>query len=222
LSSTTVTTTQEFAPASTSLPWSRRLARKVRRAWLELVREQSSPARLGAAVAMGVFWGCVPIWGIQMIVAVASAKLFKLNRLAAFGGCQIGAPPITPFLIWLSVELGHWLVHGSWAPLSVEAVRAMSRSEIISRFAVSYFVGGTVVGVFGAAIAGPIVARMIRRSRERSAGSARLTLEDLDALDDRLDALPSRYRQYGAWKVRLDPLYPMVLPELEKRGEVLE
>lgn len=217
-----MSTTQEFAPPSSTLPWTRRLARKVRRSWLSVVREQSSPARLGAAVALGVFWGCVPIWGIQMIVTVASAQLLKLNRLAAFGGCQIGAPPITPFLIWLSVEVGHWLVHGGWAPLSVEAVKAMSRDEIISRFAVSYFVGGTVVGIIGAAIAGPLAAWMIRVARERSSGNAKLTLEELDALNDRLDALPRRYHQYAAWKARLDPLYPTVLPYLVGRGEVVD
>jgi SAM-dependent methyltransferase len=157
-----------------------------------------------------------------MIVTVATARLLKLNRLAAFGGCQIGAPPITPFLIWLSVEVGHWLVHGGWAPLSVEAVKAMSRDEIISRFAVTYFVGGTVVGIVGAALAGPLAATMIRRARERSSGNARLTLEELDALDDRLDVLPRRYHQYAAWKARLDPLYPTVLPYLVNRREVLD
>lgn len=217
-----VTTTQEFAPPTASLPWSRRLARKFRRSWLQVVREQSSPARLGAAVALGVFWGCVPIWGIQMIVAVTSAQLLKLNRLVAFMGCQIGAPPITPFLIYASVEVGHYLVHGTWATLTVEAVEQMSKSEIIARFAIAYFVGGTVLGVVFAAIAGPVAASMIRRARERSAAEAKLSLEEVDALADRLDALPGRYRQYGAWKARLDPIYAMVLPHLERRREVLD
>lgn len=222
LDSQAVTTAPKLATPSIALPWSRRLARKVRRSWAQVVREQSSPARLGAAVALGVFWGCVPIWGIQMIVAVATAQLFRLNRLAAFAGCQIGAPPITPFLIYGSVEVGHRLVHGTWAPLSVEAVEAMSRSEIITRFAIAYFVGGTVLGVVFAALAGPLTAAMIRRARDRSVRAARLSLDEQDALVDRLDLLPTKYRHYGAWKARLDPVYAMALPHLEGRGEVLD
>jgi uncharacterized protein (DUF2062 family) len=217
-----LTTTQEFAPATASLPWSRRLARKFRRTWLSVVREESSPARLGAAVALGVFWGCVPAWGVQLILTVATAKLLKLNRLVAFTAGHIGAPPMTPFLIFGSVELGHLLVHGSWVTLSVDAVREMSTSEIFARFAIAYFVGGTVIGIVVAAIAGPLVASLIRRSRERSTGEARLSLEEFDALSDRLDVLRGRYRQYAAWKVRLDPVYPMALTELQGKEQVLD
>jgi uncharacterized protein (DUF2062 family)/SAM-dependent methyltransferase len=216
------TTTQELAVPSATLPWSRRLARKIRRSWAQIVREEGSPGRLGMAVALGVFWGCVPAWGVQIFLTVASAKLLRLNRLVAFTTCFIGAPPVTPFLIFGSVELGHFLLHGSWVTLSVDAVREMSNSEIFARFALAYFVGGTVIGMVVAAIAGPLSARMIRISRERSAGTARLSQEELDALFDRLDSLRRRYRQYGAWKARLDPLYPLALPELQGRSEVLD
>jgi glycosyltransferase involved in cell wall biosynthesis len=74
-----------------------------------LSREHTSPRDLATAVWVGIFIGALPIipFGIAMIV-YACHKL-HLNKLAAVGASNICCAPFVPFLC---VELGHYVLHG--------------------------------------------------------------------------------------------------------------
>lgn len=51
----------------------------------------------------------------------------------------------------------------------------------------------------------------------------RLPPGDLASLSTRLRNLPLFYRQYGWWKVRLDPVYPLLLDALDgKAGQIVD
>jgi uncharacterized protein (DUF2062 family) len=127
-----------------------------------------SPGRLGLALGVGVVCGCSPFLGLQTLLAIGVALLFRLNKLAVFIGLQISIPPLTPLVILASVELGEFLLHGRALPLSVAQIRAMQTKELVARFFVDLSVGGLTLGTVLGALLGMLTARWISRRRAQA------------------------------------------------------
>lgn len=205
--------------ATPPLPW-KGLTRWVKRAWRQLKREQLSPGRFGVAIAVGLFFGLSPFLGFQMLAAQVLAVIFRLNKLAVAAAVTISAPPFLPFEVLASVQLGQRLLYGTWAPLTLDEVRAKDALELAKFWGSSYFVGALIIGVVVAIPAGFIAASRMKKANLHQ--RPELAIDALEALDDALPRLSRKHRLYVAWKVRLDPVYPMVLPALVGRREVLD
>lgn len=67
---------------------------------------KESPLKKALAVAMGVFIGVLPIWGVQIASAIVSAQFFKLNKTLAVIGSYINVTPFFPLIIFLSLKIG--------------------------------------------------------------------------------------------------------------------
>jgi glycosyltransferase involved in cell wall biosynthesis len=76
-----------------------------------LCREHSSAAQLAAAVWVGVFLGALPIIPFGIAVTVYACHKLHLNKLAAVGAGNLCVAPFVPFLC---IELGHYLLYGSF------------------------------------------------------------------------------------------------------------
>lgn len=50
--------------------------------------------------------GIVPIWGLQMALAIALSFLFRLNKALVLVAANISIPPMIPFIIFLSHLMG--------------------------------------------------------------------------------------------------------------------
>jgi glycosyltransferase involved in cell wall biosynthesis len=74
-----------------------------------LTREHSSAAQLAAAVWVGIFLGALPIIPFGIAAIVYTCHKLHLNKLAAVGASNICCAPFVPFLC---IELGHYLVYG--------------------------------------------------------------------------------------------------------------
>jgi uncharacterized protein (DUF2062 family) len=53
-------------------------------------------------VGFGVFMGIVPIWGFQMLIAIAVSVLFRLNKVLVIFAANISIPPMIPIILYLS------------------------------------------------------------------------------------------------------------------------
>jgi len=53
-------------------------------------------------VAFGVFMGIVPLWGFQLVTAIALAFLFRLNKVLVIIAANISIPPLIPVVLYLS------------------------------------------------------------------------------------------------------------------------
>jgi len=65
-----------------------------------------SVEKLTLSVMFGIFMGIVPIWGYQLITAIALAYVFRLNKLIVIVAANISIPPMIPFILYLSYITG--------------------------------------------------------------------------------------------------------------------
>ncbi|MBI5893335.1 MAG: DUF2062 domain-containing protein [Deltaproteobacteria bacterium] len=83
---------------------------KIKR-WLKLhyykvMRIDDPPDRIARGVAIGVFMGIFPTFGLGIILSIISAYILKANRAAAVIGSLIMNPLTTPFFWTLSSAVG--------------------------------------------------------------------------------------------------------------------
>ncbi|MEE2773157.1 MAG: DUF2062 domain-containing protein [Bacteroidota bacterium] len=78
-----------------------------RKFWKEDILKSQEPAhKKAAAIALGVFVGISPFWGIHTFLVFILAALFRLNKVTAFLFSNISIPPLIPFIIYASYQAG--------------------------------------------------------------------------------------------------------------------
>jgi len=132
-----------------------------------LLGEHASAGRLGVAVAVGVLVGCTPFLGFQVLIVIAIATLFRLNRIAAVLGAQVSTPPITPLLLFANAQVGAVLLHRHWLPISFKAVPAAPDLKWMLDLFLELLVGGLAVGGILALVFGGFTSCVVRRRRAK-------------------------------------------------------
>jgi uncharacterized protein (DUF2062 family) len=126
----------------------------------QLRTEGKTPADVALAVGLGVFIGCLPVYGFHLILCVAAARLFRVNRLNTYLAANLSNPLIAPLLLYVELGVGRWIVTRSWPALSLErftvdGALALGRDLLI---------GSLVVGAVLALLFGVLAFRLARRS----------------------------------------------------------
>lgn len=67
-----------------------------------------SPVARG--VAIGLFFGCLPIFGFQIICAITIALFLRANVSAAILSTWITNPITFPAILWLQKQFGDWII----------------------------------------------------------------------------------------------------------------
>lgn len=75
-----------------------------------ITKSKESNSQISAAVALGVMFGVLPIWGYQMVAVAAVAHLLHLNKIIALVSSNISIPPMIPFILYGSFVTGAWLL----------------------------------------------------------------------------------------------------------------
>ena len=138
----------------------------------ELVSGDTRPVALAAAVALGVFLGCSPFYGLQTLLVLLLAPALRLNPFAAVLGSQVSAPPLGLIIIGTEVTLGEWLRYGRWLRPPTMSARE-SVHWIWSHALLSWVIGSLLVGAILALVVGALawgIFRGLRRFRKNPAG----------------------------------------------------
>jgi uncharacterized protein len=72
----------------------------------ELLHLDDPPRRLAVALAVGVFVSCTPFWGLQTVLAIAIAAVFRLNRAATVLGTWLNLPWFAPIVYGAAIKIG--------------------------------------------------------------------------------------------------------------------
>jgi glycosyltransferase involved in cell wall biosynthesis len=104
------------------------------------------------SVAFGVFMGIIPIWGFQMVAAIALAFLFRLNKPLVILFANISIPPMIPLILFLSLVCGKFWVSNATIPLFNSALNL----ETIKPFLLQYIVGSISLAILSAIVFGTL------------------------------------------------------------------
>jgi glycosyltransferase involved in cell wall biosynthesis len=72
-----------------------------------VIHTQDSNTKITFSVMFGVFMGIIPIWGYQLITAIALAYLLRLNKFIVIIAANISIPPMIPIIVYLSYLTGN-------------------------------------------------------------------------------------------------------------------
>lgn len=191
----------------------RRIFEPLRQFAATLFKEHLDPGHAAAAVFLGIFIANVPIYGFQTLAIIGLAALFRLNKPLAVGASFINNPILQPFLIVAALEVGHFVLTGTFQRLSL----AHSMSDLRAQLG-ALVTGGIAVGVVLGAMGAGIVFVLLGRRRRTSSPLGQRT-RFVNAL---FAHCPGFDRGFVRWKMRLDRVFEILAAEDLGSGPVVD
>lgn len=116
-----------------------------------VIKNSDSSAKKAKSIALGVFIGIAPLWGLQTIIVLALAVFLKLNKLIAFGFSNISVPPMIPIIVLGSLKMGHWILGGDQGNIPLESLN--TDFEILKSLK-EYIIGSLALATLSAVVFG--------------------------------------------------------------------
>lgn len=134
------------------------------------IRLRASPHAIAGGMALGLFIGMSPFFGLHVITAIALAALFKWSKISALIGVQITnaltAPMIYPINYWVGVKLAGSSGRAIWpADFSLGELAKLFRES--THIMMDLMIGGAVLGVPLAIVGYVLTLRMVMAYRRR-------------------------------------------------------
>jgi uncharacterized protein (DUF2062 family) len=154
-----------FVPGPLRAAWSFGEKESLRKIIREFFTEHAhDPGRVALAVGLGLFFGIAPIWGFQLVAALALAHRWRLNKAITAVASNISIPPVMPFILYGALALGHWMFTGQslgfdFSPQQMTKARAL---EYLWQWLVGSVALAVIVATTGA-ITTYVIARFVRK-----------------------------------------------------------
>lgn len=113
---------------------------------------------------LGIFMGIIPIWGYQLVSAIALAYLFRLNKLIVIVTANISIPPMIPVLLYMSYVTGGFVMGRGFASLSFSQGLTLEYfTTNIEQYLIGSFIFAVAASVFTGLITFVILKIFTRR-----------------------------------------------------------
>lgn len=119
----------------------------IRELLYRLRTEGGSPNRLAGAVALGVFIGCTPFYGLHLALCIVFAKILGLNRALTYLAAHVSLPGVWPLLVFAELQIGRLLRGAGLLSIRPAEIRQLE----LKQFFVDLLFGSAVVGAVLAA-----------------------------------------------------------------------
>lgn len=121
----------------------------------DLLHSEDSKLKKSLSVALGVFIGLSPIWGFHTVTVLFLAFALRLNKLIAFAFSNVSLPPLIPFIIFGSLQIGSTVL-GKPHHDSLEIQSFEHYKNYMTQHLSEYLVGSIILSITCAAIFGVI------------------------------------------------------------------
>jgi hypothetical protein len=142
------------------------VVRSCRLLYLRLIRLRDNPKVIATGLAIGVFAGSFPFFGMQTFIAIALAAILRASKVAAAAATWISNPiTYVPFYVF-NYKVGKFVL-GVEEPLAfnLDLESFTSFRELGAKFAITLLTGSFIVGVILSVITYFTSLRMLRRLR---------------------------------------------------------
>lgn len=130
-----------------------------------LIRSHETPHTKAFSVALGVFFGIAPLWGLQMWFVLFFAWIFRLNKALSVLASNISIPPMIPLILFLSYEMG-WIWMGDKA-FHLTLNRQITLDDIHKNL-LQYVLGSFTLATICSLIAGTATYIFVKRLKQRN------------------------------------------------------
>ena len=189
--------------------------------WRRLRGTPGSPVRAASAIAVGVFIGCQPLYGLHFALVLAICLPLRLDSVLSYLAANISNPLVAPFLIFAEVEAGSLLLTGGWVAFDVEQARRTGAAGFAQQLLVGSLVVGAALGLLGFLLGYLVAARRREQAPQSSVG--------VDDSERALERTRARYAQspradryYVAGKLAFDPVFGLIATQPGDFGRVLD
>ena len=137
-------------------------------------------AMLATAVGVGVLIAVLPLYGIQTLLALYTARRLHINIPVTLLATQISLPPFIPLLIFMNIQTGTLILHGRFLSPEFMEHQQLSWHGIFSTYLGPMMLGGLACGLASGTAAVLITRAMLARMhRKLAANPAAVPLESL-------------------------------------------
>lgn len=134
--------------------------------YLRLLRLEGSPRAIARGIAVGMFAGFFPLFGLQTIIGLILATFFQGNKLAAAAATWVSNPFTYVPIYTFNFAVGRWLLGGENITLDRIDWTSKAVLEVGSDFASRLFFGCFMVGFIAAVISYFLSLSFIERYRK--------------------------------------------------------
>ena len=126
---------------------------------IQLARLRSEPDAIGRGMALGLFIGFTPTFGVQILLAILFAFLLRQNKIAAFIGVWVTNPFTAPFIYGVEYEIGRMLL--GMPPLGIDHFDSKLIWSLGAQVGEPLLLGSLVLGIPAAFIGYAVTVRLI-------------------------------------------------------------
>ncbi|HEY3236147.1 MAG TPA: DUF2062 domain-containing protein [Polyangiaceae bacterium] len=187
--------------------------------WRRLRGGELTPYRAAASIGLGLFIGCLPVYGLHFPLCALVCWPFRLDLVSCYLAANISNPLMAPVLLVGEVELGALVLTGSFVPWDIARAQKTGVMGFAGEAALGAVLAGCLLGTIGGCAAWHVVRRL--RERRHSSGANRFEAAIAKTIG-RYRKLPRGHRVYVSAKLRLDPVLRCLVDLNENLGRVLD
>lgn len=132
---------------------------------------ENNPGHIAAGFAVGVFIGITPLFGFHTFLAIASAIIFRLNKLTTITGSLINTPLTVLPVLMASYQLGEFILGRQPRDVSFKILDWHHLKD----YAAALFIGTSLTGLAAALVSYFLIYRLVVRFQQRDQGLAELS-----------------------------------------------
>jgi uncharacterized protein (DUF2062 family) len=141
-----------------------------------VLRLDDPPWRVALALAIGVFISCTPFYGLQTVLSLAVATIFRLNRAVTVTGTWLNLPWFAPILYGFALRIGAFVLpdlHGADIGEMAELLQMASTLsvsdmlDLLGSLSLALLIGTAAVGTVAGAVTYVAAILLLRRRQRR-------------------------------------------------------
>jgi uncharacterized protein len=141
-----------------------------------VLRLDDPPWRVALALAIGVFISCTPFYGLQTVLSLAVATIFRLNRAVTVTGTWLNLPWFAPILYGFALRIGAFVLpdlHGADLAEMTELLQMASTLsvsdmlDLLGSLSLALLIGTAAVGTVAGAVTYVAAILLLRRRQRR-------------------------------------------------------
>jgi uncharacterized protein len=141
-----------------------------------VLRLDDPPWRVALALAIGVFISCTPFYGLQTVLSLAVATIFRLNRAVTVTGTWLNLPWFAPILYGFALRIGAFVLpdlHGADIGEMAELLQMASTLsvsdmlDLLGSLSLALLIGSAAVGTVAGAVTYVTAILLLRRRQRR-------------------------------------------------------